>query len=208
MKKSLVTGAKWLLGIAAPVIVTASITGQPLSGLMKLKGLGDTFLKSSVPAWVFTAVFVVALIAAEYAIEHLLKATKKLLHFIPDPDECGWGQAADREQGGKKISVMFVRVEGTLTYDGERETQFLSAYLKSTQSSGMRTRVPAIDGSNREVETSPLQLTPHVPQHVSMDLFVWPMVGTAKKSLRSHLILRDQYNRDHDVGVVEFQSRA
>jgi|SRR5450756_342608 len=208
MKKKLATAAKWLFGIAAPVIITASITGQPLGGLVKLKGLGDTFLKSSVPAWAFTAVFVVALITGEYAIEHLLKARKKLLHFIPDPDECGWGQAAEREQGGRKIPVMFVRVEGTLTYDGERETQFLSAYLKGTQPSGMRTRVPAIDGSNSEVETSPLQLTPHVPQHVSMDLFVWPMVGTPKKSIRGHLIFRDQYNREHDVGVVEFRSRA
>jgi hypothetical protein len=208
MKKKLVTAAKWLFGIAAPVVVTSLITGQSLGGLVKLKGLGDTFLKSSVPAWAFTVVFVVALIAGEYAIERLLQARKRLLHFIPDPDECGWGQAADRDENGKKVSVMFLRVEGTLTYDDDRETQFLSAYLKGTRSAGMRTRVPALDGSNNEMETSPLQLTPHVPQHVSMDLFVWPMVGTLKKSIRGHLILRDQYNREHDVGLVEFRRRA
>lgn len=46
---------------------------------MKLKGLGDTFLKSSVPAWAFTAVFVVALIAGEYALRRI---EGDIAHFL------------------------------------------------------------------------------------------------------------------------------
>lgn len=36
MKKSFLTAAKWLIGIATPVIVTSLITGQSLSGLVLL----------------------------------------------------------------------------------------------------------------------------------------------------------------------------
>src|SRR5438477_5176512 len=51
--KALKTALIAILTSAATVIVTNLITGQPLSGLVKLKGLSETFLRSSVPAWAF-----------------------------------------------------------------------------------------------------------------------------------------------------------
>src|SRR5690349_2202161 len=61
MKKLLINAATGLISIIASPIITAWITGQPLTGLTKVRGLYQTFVQSSVPAWAFALVFLVAL---------------------------------------------------------------------------------------------------------------------------------------------------
>ncbi len=72
--RSLVKNAtKGLVGIIDTAIITALITGQPLAGLTKLRGLYQTFISSAVPAWAFACAFLTAVVGIYYAFAHLPK---------------------------------------------------------------------------------------------------------------------------------------
>jgi len=114
MKKLLINAAKGLIGIIASSIITALITGQPLTGLTKVRGLYQTFIQSSVPAWAFALVFLFALFGIYYALTHLPKSRAKgKVHFISDAYNTTWSKTTDEH--------MDVRLSGTFTYDGPGE---------------------------------------------------------------------------------------
>src|SRR5713226_627 len=121
MKKLLANAATGLIGILASAIITAWITGQPLTGLTRIRGLYQTFIQSSVPAWAFALVFLIALFGIQYVFTHLPKhRSKGKVHFIPDAHNCGWSKQTDAD--------MNVRIGGTFTYDGPGELIVLRAY--------------------------------------------------------------------------------
>lgn len=109
------------------VITTNLMTGQPLTGLVKLKGLYQTFIKSSVPAWAFAFVFLIALLGIYYAATHLLKSRSKgKVHFSPDAHNNGWSELGTAE--------MSARISGRFTYEGKEETIIvLKVFLEGTE---------------------------------------------------------------------------
>ena len=189
--------AKWLLGIIAPIVITAWLTGQPLAGLVKLRGLYTIFIKSSVPAWSFALAFLLALFGIYYWFAHLPRRKGKV-HFVPDAHNCGWSKQTDTD--------MNLRLGGTFTYDlsGERLV-LLQAYLKGTRPvTDLTVQTDSPDGTSRTVTTSQLWLEGHTPERTFMHLHLKPVLGKLGKPLRRKLILRDKFNREFSVGPIDF----
>jgi hypothetical protein len=199
MKKAVTSAGKWLVGIIATVIITNLLTGQPLTGLVKLGGLYETFVKSSVPAWVFALVFLVALLGVYFTATHLPKKRPKgKVHFVPDAHNCGWAKQSDDR--------MDVRLGGTFTYEGEGRLMLLKVCLKGTRpATDMQCLVMAPDRSGRMLPASQIPLQGHIPIPATIQVYMSPVVGTRGKPLRRKLVFRDTYNRDFVVGPVEFR---
>lgn len=191
---------KLVLGIAVAVIasiITALITGQPLTGLLKLKGLYKTFILSSVSAWIFTVVLLFALFAFLYAIKHLPKRRPKgKVHFLRDVLNTGWSKQHDTE--------MNVRLGGTFTYDGPGELTLLTAFLDGTELPPyLSVQVPAPDGSGL-MSTDQIWLHEGFAHRVLIDLRLTPVLGVPGNSLRKEVIFRDKFDRNFSIGKVEF----
>src|SRR5438309_2184926 len=152
MKKLLINAAKGLVSIIASSIITALISGQPLTGLTKVRGLYQTFIQSSVPAWAFALVFLVALFGIQYFFTHLPKRRPKgKVHFIPDAYNTAWAKTADEQ--------MDVRLSGTFTYDGPGELVILKVFLQGTHpTTDIMATVDAADGSGRSETVTQLWL--------------------------------------------------
>lgn len=197
MKNLLVNTTKGLVAIVASAILTALITGQPLTGLTKVKGIYRTFVQSSVPAWAFSLVFLCALFGTYYALSHLRKRRPRgKVHFIPDAHNCGWSKQTDRE--------MNVRIGGTFTYDISSELIVLKAYLKGTHPrTDLMVHTEAPDGSNRMTETSELWLRGCVSKRTFIEMRLEPVLGTPGRPLRCKLILVDKFSRPFVIGPID-----
>lgn len=198
MKKLLINAATGLLGIVVSAIITAWITGQPFTGLTKLKGLYQTFIQSSVPAWAFAVVFLIALFGIYYSITHASERRPKgKVHFIPDAHNNGWAKQTDRE--------IEVRIGGTFTYDGSGELVVLKAFLKGTQpTTDMIARMDMTNAFGK-IETVPeLWLSGGRSQRAFISLRLTPVVGTPGKPMRRKLVLRDKLNRDFLIDPIDF----
>jgi|SRR5271156_4268691 len=195
---------KWLAGIgtallttALSVIVTSLLSGQSLAGLVKLKGLSQTILRSSVPAWVFALVLSLALLGAVYFARHSSKRYKGKIHFVPDANNCGWASRGS--------SPMDLRVSGWFTYDGLGTLVVLKARLKGTSLIGdLLASVISPDGSGRLIPVTELLFEQNASARVLMDLRLTPVLGIEGKPFRGQLILRDRYNRDFFLDPVDF----
>jgi hypothetical protein len=195
MRKTALKAAYGLVGIVVSSIVTALVTGQPITGLTKLKGLFGIFIKGSVPAWAFAPVFCFALFGGWYFISRQFKQ-KTRLHFVQDAHNCGWAPESD--------SVMFVRVGGSLTYDGQGSLTLLKSFLAGTQPvTDMVAQTEAMDGSGKLKTVNRLDVPSNFSTRVLLNLRVKPRRGAPGKTYNSRLIFRDGYNRDHDAGPVE-----
>jgi len=198
MKKLLINAAKGLIGITASSIITALITGQPLTGLTKVRGLYQTFIQSSVPAWAFALVFLFALFGIYYALTHLPKSRAKgKVHFISDAYNTTWSKTTDEH--------MDVRLSGTFTYDGPGELIILKAFLQGTHpTTDIMATVDAADGSGRSETVPQLWLE----AGVALRAFIWmrlkPVVGTPGKPLRRKVVFRDKFTRDFVIGPIDF----
>jgi hypothetical protein len=197
MKKVLLNAGKAVLGIVATAIITNLISGQPLAGLVKLEGLYDSFVRSSVPAWVFALVFLVALLSAYYTATHLSKKRPKgKVHFVPDAHNCGWAEQSD--------SQMDVRLGGTFTYDGTGSVMLLKFSLKGTRpTTDMNCQVMAPAGGT--FAASQVYLQGHISTPAIIQVYMSPVVGTPGRALRRKVVFRDTYNHDFVVGLVEFR---
>lgn len=210
MKKWLIYAGKSVLrlvGVAAAAIVGALVLGQPLTGIAKLKslsgfaklnGLYKIVIVSSVPAWEFALLLMIALSIFLYALKHSPKRrTKGKIHFLRDVYNTGWSKQHAKE--------MNVRMSGMFTYDGPDELIVLSAFLKGTELPlDFMVQVPAPDGSAKLISTSQLWLREGVPQRALFNLRLTPVLGTPGKPLQKEMIFRDKFNRGFSIGTVEF----
>ena len=197
--KSAKSVAAWLIGILLSSIVTALITGQPLTGFLRLKGLYKTFVQSRVPAWSFALVFLIAIVGLYYAFANWPKGLPKgKLHFMPDAYNCGWSRQSDTE--------MNVSIGGTFTYEAHSDLIVFQAFLKGTKpNTDLMPQVEASDGSGRMITVSDLWLRSLLAHKVYIHMHLTPIVGEVGKPLRRKLILRDKYLRDFEVGPIEFR---
>jgi len=200
MKKLLINAATGLISIIASPIITAWITGQPLTGLVKVRGLYQTFIRSSVPAWAFALVFLIALFGVQYVFTHLPKRPPKgKVHFIPDAYNTGWSQ-----QPGNDTQRDVIRV-GTFTYEGPGELVILRAFLKGTHpTTDIMVNVDAPDGSGRYNQVSQLWLRANLAQRAFIHMILKPVVGTPGKMLRRKVVCRDKFTRDFLIGPIDF----
>jgi hypothetical protein len=200
MNKTLWDAIRNLLIIFATAFATAIadnlVNGKPLIGLTRASGLYQTFIKSSVPLWLFTIVLLATIFGLRYSYLH--RPTQKgRIHIVPDLPNCRWKEQAEN-------TGMSVFVGGTFTFDGDSSLLVLSAFLEGTRPrENMLAQV--------EDDYGRMHHTPRVvlPRKTSKRLFISmhslrPVVGTPGKSLHKHLVLRDKYNRDFLVGPIEF----
>jgi len=201
VKKLLLRTASWFIGILGSAtisaIVTAWVTGQPLTRLTKINGLYQTFVKSTVPAWVFALLFLVALFGIYYSLTHLPKRRPKgQVHFVPDAHNCGWAKQTDTQ--------MSVRIGGTFTYDGSGTLVVLKAYLKGTEpTTDMVVQVEGPDGSPGMIPASELWLPAGLSQRTFMNLYLKPALGIPGKPFRRKLVLLDKFTREFPIGPIE-----
>lgn len=197
MKKLLIGVGKALLFIVASAVITNLVSGQPIAGLVKLEGLYRSFVKSSVPAWSFAAVFLLALLGFYYAVGHLPnKRPKGKVHFVPDAHNCAWAKQSENR--------MDVRLGGTFTYEGTGSVMLLKMSLKGTlPKTEMQCQVMAPDG--RMFPASQVNLNGHIPAPAMIQVYLSPLVGIPGQTLRRKIVFRDTYNRDFEVGPVEFR---
>ena len=191
----------FLIGAVVTAILAAIINGlvggQPLSGLVKLRGLYETVLQTTVPAWVFALVLMTALFSLIYAVKNAPGRKRKgKVHFTPDGFNTGWARQHDKE--------MTARIGGTFTYDGPNEVTFLQAFIKGTEPVGFGASLAPSDGSGRSVDTEQLWLAPgHLVRGVLYLRF--PLVlGTPGQPLRQEVFFRDSLRRDFTIGKVDF----
>lgn len=198
MRKLFVRAATGLISIVATAVITAWLTGQPLTGLTRIKGLYKTFIQSSVPAWTFALVFLAALLGIYYALTHLPnRRPKGKVHFIPDAHNSGWSKQTATE--------MNVRIGGMFTYEGPATLMVLTARLKGTRPiTDMLAQVDTRDGTGRTVRVYNLWLEPKIAVRGLVDLKVTPVLGIPGQPMRRKLVLRDNLNRDFVVGPIEF----
>jgi hypothetical protein len=200
VKKLLINTGKALLYMVSSAIITAWITGKPLTGLTKLRGLYSTFIQSSVPAWAFALAVMVALFGLQYTLTHLPKRRRiGKVHFVPDAHNNGWAKLSDNE--------MEVRIGGTFTYDGPGELVVLKAFLKGTKpTTDILANVEQQDGSGRMTNVRELWLESRTARRAFIHLRLTPVVGTPGQPLRRALVLRDKFTEDfviHDS--IEFK---
>jgi hypothetical protein len=182
---------------ALTTITTNLITGQPLNGIVKLKGLYQTFIKSSVPAWAFALVFLVALWGLYYALPRLLSGKSKgKVHFSPDAYDNGWSERGTAE--------MDVRISGKFAYQGKEDTiAILKIFLEgTTPCNNLMAHVTPLHGE-RPLQMNNVWLNA-TPLDVFTNITVKPRIGKRGKPLRARLILRDKYNRDFRTDPLQW----
>lgn len=168
-------------------VLTNLITGQPLVGLTKLKGLSQTFFKSSAPAWVFALVLFLALLGLYSFLRTFLKNRKGRVHFVPDAHNCGWAQSN---------GLMHVSVSGSFTYEGEGSLTILKAFLKGTEPVTDMMVQQVVDGLTSPLNLRELNLEAHIPVRALVFLRLKPGRGIQGKTLNGRLVFRDKYNQD------------
>jgi hypothetical protein len=198
MKKWITKGLTGLVGIVATVVVTKLLSGEPLTGLTKLKGILPTLLNATVPAWAFAVALFVALFGLYETVTHFLKVRrpKGKVHFVPDKSNFGWAGNDSRTD---------LTAGGTFTYDGRGTLIVASAFLKGTTlKSNMLARVLTGDGLGPTVQVNSLELQAHIPVRALLNLWLTPVKAERGKPLRGQLVLRDTYNRDFYIEAVDW----
>lgn len=207
MKERLKKAGSTLLLGALSTVVTSLITGQPLKGLTKLKGLSQVFLKSTVPAWLFALTLLGTLLWLITLVSRLRNRRGKV-HFVSDAHNSGWARTANGE--------LEVGAAGTFTYEGKGTLTVIQAFLKGTQpTTDMLVLREYLDGSGGRVQDLALALEANVIVRAFVSLRLKPhgIVGALmslrlksmsrkRKPLKSRLVFHDKYNRDYPFKVV------
>ena len=196
--KLLVKAITGFLGIVVSAIITAWLTGQPLTGLTKLKGLYTTFIQSSVPAWAFALVLLVALFGIHYVLTHLPhRRVKGKVHFVPDAHNSGWSKQHDTE--------MNLRIGGVFTHEGSGTLNVLTAHFKGTQpTTDMLAEVDLPSGTGRKVRVYTLTLPANIGVWGLVNLKLKPVRGTPGKPMKGTVVLVDNFRREFVIGPIEF----
>jgi len=198
MNKWIKESLKGLVAIVVTVIVTKLLSGEPLTGLMKLKGLGHVLLKSTVPAWTFAAVLFVALFGLYEFVGRFLngRQPKGKVHFVSDVHNSGWVGNDQRTD---------FRAGGIFTYEGNGSLLITTAFLEGTNpTNDMKVQIQTADGLGQTLWLNSLELQAHIPLRAIIHLWLTPMKTDRGVPLRTNLILRDNYNRDHEISGVEW----
>jgi hypothetical protein len=195
--KLAIEGLKALIGFIAAATVTAVITGQPLTGLFKLKGLYQTFIGSNVPAWVFAVTLMLALTGLYYWITHRPKRKGRVI-FIPDAYNCGWSKQTEE--------IMNLRLGGTFSYKGTGNVQILKMFLKGTKPlDDLLLQIEDRRADNNMIQTDQLFLSETTSQKAFTDFRLTPVLGVPGEALRAELVLHDRFADDFAVGDFEFR---
>jgi hypothetical protein len=178
-------------------ILTRLVAGEPLAGLTRLKGLSETFLKASVPAWAFAATLFVALWASIKAGTYLSRRRKGRVHFVSDAHNTGWSRSDTR---------LDLRLGGTFTYEGTGTLNVLKAFPKGTQllSDIMGQVAPLGSLQPPTIAIHNLELSAHRPIRAILYIMLTHAHGTLGKPLRLRLVFRDTYNRDYALDPIDF----
>ena len=184
---------KGLLGIIGTIVVTALITGQPLAGLVKLKGLYQIFIQSSVPAWAFAVILMLALFGVYYAFTHRPKRKGKIV-LIQDAHNNGWSKQNDTE--------MNLRLGGSFAYTGAGNVHIMKIFLKGTKPLNDLLLMLETDGG-RTIQTKDVHLS-DTSYRMFANLRLTPVIGTPGKPLRATLIVHDKFAKDFEVGTFDF----
>jgi hypothetical protein len=199
LKKPAVRAGAVLLNLVVSAIITAWLTGQPLTGLAKLRGLSQTFISGrvTIPAWVFTLAVAFLLWSAVAILLHLIRRPRKAkIHFIPDGYNTLWSRQTD--------SQINLRLGGTFTCGGGTEDlTILRAGLAGTDLVVFNGIFIPRDG-NYEVPISELSLAPGVPVRAVLDFRPADSTAERKKPLQREVILLDNRNRRFSLGQVQF----
>jgi hypothetical protein len=124
------------------------------------------------------------------------KPTKGKVHFVPDTYNFGWAGNDARTD---------LRAGGLFTYDGVGPLIATSAFLKGTTlNSNMMAQVLTGDGRGPTVPVNSVVLHPHEPLRVLLNLWLTPLNAERGKPLRGQLVLRDNYNQDHEIDAVDW----
>jgi len=186
-------GLAGLVSIVATVVVTKLLSGEPLTGLTKLKGLSDTFLKSRVPAWAFALALFVAVLALRYIVLHWpTKKPKGTIHFVPDGHNSGWAVS------GEQIEL---RLGGTFTNASASGVRIMKIFLKGTKQVG-DILMYSTPGAGRAAVTY-VDLPAHMPIQAFISVRLAPARGKTGKPLNAKILLRDTYNEDYPLDPVE-----
>lgn len=191
-----------LVVLVGPFLVAVAnnlATGQPLTGLTKLSGLYQAFIKSSVPLWAFTIVFLTAVVSAYYASTHHPKRNPKgKLHFVPDYPNCRWSRRTN--------GMMDVWVGGTFTYEGSESIIILKAVLRGTDTKENISANVEITGTFPPARHNDSRIwLGRDAKHVLMHLGgLTPLIGTPGEPLHREVILYDKLSRKFVIGPVEF----
>jgi hypothetical protein len=195
--KLAIDALKGLIGIIATVMFTALITGQPLTGLFKLKGLYETFIRSSVPAWAFATTLMLALIGLYYSITHRPKRKGKVI-FIPDANNCGWSKQTEE--------IMNLRLGGTFSYKGQGNVQILKMFLQGTKPlDDLFLRIEDRRVDSKMIQTGDLFLSETTSHRAFTDMRLTPVLGDPGQPLQAKLIVHDRFADDFVVGEFEFR---
>jgi hypothetical protein len=198
MKKWITRGLTGLVGIVATVVVTKLLSGEPLTGIAKLKGLVPTIKNATVPAWAFAAALFVALFGLYETSTHVVKAWRRKgkVHFVPDTANFGWAGNDGRTD---------LRAGGTFTYDGVGSLIIASASLKGTKlKSNMMAQILTGDGLGSTVSVHTIELRAHTPVRALLNLWLTPVKAERGKPLRGQLVLRDTYNQNYKIDAVDW----
>lgn len=185
---------KGLVGLIGTIVVTALITGQPLAGLVKLKGLYQIFIQSSVPAWAFAVILMLALFGAYYAFTHRPKRKGKIV-FIQDAHNNGWSKQNEAE--------MNLRLGGSFAYTGAGYVHILKLFLKGTKPLNDLLLTLEVDGGGHMIQVKDIHLS-DTSYRMFADLRLTPVIGTPGKPLRATLIVHDKFAKDFEVGTFDF----
>ena len=186
---------KWLKEIVKAVviaglsaIVTNLVTGQPLAGLTKLKGVSQLLFRLAVPAWAFALVLFVALFGAYHLVARWVANRKGRVHFVADAHNSGWAQSDTQ---------MEIRLGGTFTYQGSGSLTLLNGFLKHTKPVTDMIVQQETPGLSQPVRLRELDLDAHVPVRAYVNLRLTPVRAKRGETLKGRLVFRDKYNRDY-----------
>lgn len=137
----------------------------------------------------------------QLSVEKMILTPKALssgskVHFVPDPYNCGWAGNDGRTD---------VRAGGIFTYDGDGMLTIVDAFLKGTTPRGkMMVQILVGDGLGPVVPVNSLELHAHTPVRVALNLMSEPTKFVRGKPIRGELVLRDIYNKEHEIDPVDF----
>jgi hypothetical protein len=124
------------------------------------------------------------------------KPTKGKIHFVPDTYNFGWAGSSGRTD---------LRAGGLFTYDGVGTLIVTSAFLKGTTlNSNMMAQILTGDGRGPVVWVNTLELPSREPVRAVLNLWLTPIKADRGKPLRGQLVLRDNYNQDHEIDAVDW----
>jgi hypothetical protein len=186
MKKILIAVVNGLASVIASAIITALITGQPLTGLFKLKGLVGIYLHGPLLTCAIAGGLFLGLLILEYSLLRSPTQVRKL-HFVPDAHNCFWAQNGDGEQ-----AQMYVSVGGTFTFEGPSPVTFLTGYFKGTRPvTDMQIAVVSNIVPERPlVQVQEFVLEPHEVVRAFLHLYLRPAIGKRSEPFKGKLILK------------------